>query len=92
MPCVAVSPLHLREHHYTKAGDIAVGVNGAAVNFILGCGRPTATVYQQVDVECDGTLRNAGLCGLRWSHDGGSTPSLASASSAREMKSLERRR
>ena len=57
MPCVAVSPLHLREHHYTKAGDIAVGVNGAVVNFILGCGRPTATVYQQVDVECDGTLR-----------------------------------
>ena len=46
MPCVAVSPLHLREHHYTKAGDIAVGVNGAAVIFILARGRPVATVYQ----------------------------------------------
>ena len=92
MPRVAVSLLHLRKHLYIKAGGIAVGVNGAPFNFILGCGCPTATVYQQVDVECDGTLRNAGFCGLRWPHDDGSTPSLASASSAREMKSLERRR
>ena len=67
MSCVAVSPLHLREHNYIKAGDIAVGVNGAAVNFILGCGRPTASVYQQVDIECDmercGALDSAGCDG-----------------------------
>ena len=64
MPRVAVSLLHLREQHYIKAGGITVGVNDATFNFILGCGCPTATVYQQVDVECDGTLRNAGFCGV----------------------------